>query len=76
MSEIPVVIVIDENADMAVVLDACQAVGLKQVSLVSRFRVLRGVIDADRKQKLREVPGVQSVQIERDNTALAPAPHR
>lgn len=72
MSEIPVIIVIDEKADLAAVLDACRAVGLKQISPVPRFRVLHGVIDADRKERLTKVPGVQSIEIERENTGFVP----
>jgi hypothetical protein len=65
MNEIPVIIVTDEKADLAAVQEACQVIGLKNIKLVPGLRMLHGFIEADRKEKLSNVPGVLSVEVER-----------
>jgi endonuclease V-like protein UPF0215 family len=65
MSEIPVIVVMDKTADFEKVKAACEAKGLTRISALPRLRMLKGVIDEQRVDELTRLPGVGSVEKER-----------
>ena len=61
-----VVIVVLDTARLEEVKAACEAVGLSQVTALPELHMLHGTIAADRKDAIGHVPGVKSVEEERD----------
>jgi hypothetical protein len=66
MNRIPVMILVDAAADFEAVQGECERNGLLRVSALPRMRMLRGFIDAEGAARLTSVPGVRSVERERD----------
>jgi endonuclease V-like protein UPF0215 family len=65
MSEIPVIVVIDKSADFDKVKAACESKGLARISALPRMGMLKGMIDERRLDELTRIPGVSSVEKER-----------
>lgn len=74
MGSIPVIIVLGEHADLGKVRGACRAHGLTNISALEKFGLLRGMIEADRKEGLTKIPGVRSVEDERRVQSLPDRP--
>jgi hypothetical protein len=66
MSEIPVIVLVDDGADLQKVKANCEAHGLVQVRALPRLRILKGLIEEDRIAELTKRPGVRSVEKERE----------
>ena len=65
MSEIPVIVVVDKTADFEKVKAACEAKGLTKISALPRLGMLKGMIEERHLEALTRVPGVSSVEKER-----------
>jgi hypothetical protein len=66
MTEIPVIVLVDDGADLQKVKANCEAYGLAQVRALPRLGILKGLIEEDRMAELRKVPNVRSVERERE----------
>jgi hypothetical protein len=65
MSEIPVIVVVDKTADFDKVKAACEAKGLSKISALPRLGMLKGMIEEGHLDPLTRVPGVSSIEKER-----------
>jgi hypothetical protein len=72
MSQVFVIVVVDIAADFHSVQSACQSRGLAEVSSLPRLRMLRGLINEELIQDLSKIPGVHSVERERQIQLLPP----
>ena len=66
MSEVPVIVLLDEGADLQKAEANCEKHGLREVRALPRLGLLRGLIDENRVPELRKVPSVRSVERERE----------
>jgi hypothetical protein len=66
MTEISVILVIDDASDSEHVRKAAEAQGLKHSIALPGLRILKGLIEPERINELRTVPGVHSVEQERE----------
>jgi len=64
--EIPVIVVVDQTANFQEVQAACTEHGLTEVSSIARLGMLHGLIDPVRITELKGVPGVTSIERERE----------
>src|SRR6516165_3411185 len=62
MTEIPVIVLVDDGADLQKVKANCQRYGLTQVGALPRLGILKGLIEEDRMAELTKVPSVRSVE--------------
>ena len=66
MTEIPVIVLADDGADLQKVKAHCETYGLAQVRALPRLGILKGLIEEDRMAQLMKVPSVRSVEKERE----------
>lgn len=66
MAEIPVIVVVHDSADFDKVKDASAAHGLTGISALPRMKMFKGLIHPDRMASLAKLPGVQSIEKERE----------
>jgi len=66
MTDVSVIVVVDDGADFDKVKATCASRGLKDVSALPRMRMLKGTTDAASVAALTKVPGVTSVERERE----------
>ena len=66
MTEIPVIVLVDDGADLQKVKANCERYGLAQVRALPRLGILKGLIEEDRMAELTKAPGVRSVEKERE----------
>jgi hypothetical protein len=66
MAEVPVIVVVKDEADFGKVQAACALRGLKDISALPRLRMLKGLIDPTRIDDLAKAAGVRSVEKERE----------
>ena len=62
MTEIPVIVLVDDGADLQKVKAKCERHGLAQVRALPRLGILKGLIEEDRMAELTKVPSVRSVE--------------
>jgi hypothetical protein len=74
MAETPVILVIDDASDLEHVQKAIEAQGLKHSVAIPGLRILKGMIEPERINELRTVPGVRSVEQEREIKLRPPKP--
>jgi hypothetical protein len=61
-----VLIVLDEGANFDEVRAACQVSGLTEIKPLPRLNILTGLFERDNLKALTEIPGVRSVERERE----------
>jgi hypothetical protein len=66
MTEIPVIVLVNDGADLQRVKANCERYGLTQVGALPRLGILKGLIEESRMAELTKVPGVRSVEKERE----------
>jgi hypothetical protein len=66
LTEIPVIVLVDDGADLRKVKANCARYGLTQVRALPRLGILKGLIEEDRMAGLTKAPGVRSVEKERE----------
>ena len=66
LTEIPVIVLLDDGADLRKVKANCERYGLTQVSALPRLGILKGFIEEDRMAELTKAPGARSVEKERE----------
>jgi hypothetical protein len=66
MTDIPVLVVVDDDKDLHKVKASCEAHGLTQVRALPRLGMFKGLIDQARLGDLSKIPGVRSVEKERE----------
>jgi|AmaraimetFIIA100_FD_contig_91_572638_length_1327_multi_3_in_0_out_0_3 hypothetical protein len=66
MTQIPVIVLVDDGADLQKVTANCARYGLTQVRALPRLGILKGLIEKDRMAELTKAPGVRSVEKERE----------
>ena len=66
MTEIPVIVLVDDGADLQKVKANCETHGLARVRALPRLGILKGLIEEDRMAELSKVPSVRSVEKERE----------
>jgi len=71
MASIPVIIVVRAETSLHEVRLACERHGLTQVQEIPRLNILRGFIERNRIPELGKIPGIRSVEPERE-IALPP----
>jgi hypothetical protein len=66
MTKIPVILVVHDSADFDQVKEAAASHGLADISALPRMKTFRGLIEAERVAGLAKLPGVHSVERERE----------
>jgi hypothetical protein len=66
MAEIPVIVLLDDRADLQKVKANCEMRGLREVRALPRLGILKGLVDEGRVADLAKVPSVRSVEKERE----------
>jgi hypothetical protein len=66
MTDIPVIVVVNDNEQLQQVKARCEAHGLTHVHALARLGMLKGLIDQERVGELSKIPGVRSVERERE----------
>jgi hypothetical protein len=65
VSQVPIVVVVDDGADFNKVQSSCQMSGLAEIRSLPRFNTFRGLIDEELIDDLTKISGVHSVERER-----------
>ena len=66
MADIPVIIVVDDANDLQKIKAKCETHGLRQARTLARLGMLKGLVDQKRVDELTKIPGVRSVEKERE----------
>jgi hypothetical protein len=66
MADIPVIIVVDDANDLQKIKAKCETHGLRQARALTRLGMLKGLVDQKRVDELTKIPGVRSVEKERE----------
>ena len=66
LTEVPVIVLAEDGADLQKVKADCERYGLTQVRALPRLAILKGLIDEHRIAELTKAPGVRSVEKERE----------